>query len=148
MSLPPAQNLVLSEDVLVGAEGYIRTSEMSPGLTRHIHLTDLSKGMIQFLSTGFVPALHRTTTGRDLAVLGRNPFHVGGDGQEVVPPVVIVFGAAVGDAAGRVNGRSDLTRMDRVGEDRGADVDWAHAVCVHAGGRTDLLGRRELGVRS
>ena len=62
--------------------------------------------------------------------------------------MVVVFGAAVGDATGRVNGRSDLTRMDRVVEDRGADVDWAYAVCVHAGGRTDLVDRRELGVRS
>ena len=59
---------------------------------------------------------------------------------------MVSFGAAVRDAAWRVNGRNDLARMNRVVEDRRTHEDWGHAVCVYAGGWTNLLGGRKLGV--
>lgn len=61
---------------------------------------------------------------------------------------MVSFGATVGDAAWRVNGRGDLARMDRVFEDRRTYVYRAHAVRIHARGWANLVGRRELGVRS
>jgi len=62
--------------------------------------------------------------------------------------VVIFFGAVVRDAARRVDGRSDLARVDRVVEDRRAYVYRAYAVCIQASGWADLGERREFGVRS
>jgi len=56
------------------------------------------------------------------------------------------FGATVCNATWRVNGRSDLARMNRIIEYRGTHEDWAHAVRIHASGWADLMGRRELGV--
>ena len=61
--------------------------------------------------------------------------------------MVIFFGAIVCDTAWRVDGRSDLARVDRVVEDRRAYVYRAYAVCIHASGWTDLGERREFGVR-
>jgi hypothetical protein len=128
--------------------GYGSTHEMLAGLTGHIYPADFTKSMIQFLPIRFVPALYGMATGWDFAVTRWDPFHIGGDGQEVVPPMMFHFRAIVWDATWRVNGRSDLARMDRVGEDRGTYEDWAHAVCVLASGWPNLMGRRELGIRS
>jgi len=61
---------------------------------------------------------------------------------------MVDFSATVWDAAWRVNGRSDLARMNGIVEDRGTNEDWAHAVCVYASGWPDLIGRREFSVRS
>jgi len=62
--------------------------------------------------------------------------------------MMVKFGVAVWNATWRVNGRSDLARMNRVLEYRGTYEDRAHAVRVHASGSPDLIGRRELGVCS
>jgi hypothetical protein len=121
---------------------------MLASLTGNVYPIDISKSVIQFIPSGFVPALYGTTTGRDFAVLRWDPFHLGSDGQEIVPPLMSSFGATERDAAWGLNGRHDLARMDRVVEDRGTYVHRAHAVCIHAGGWTDPTGGRELGVRS
>ena len=61
---------------------------------------------------------------------------------------MLEFGAAVWDATWGMNRRGDLARMNGIVEDRGANEDRAHSVCVHASGRSGLTGRRELGIRS
>lgn len=124
----------------------IDTHEVLAGLTGNVYPIDVPESMVQFIPAGFVPALYGTTARRDFAIPRRDPFHIGSDGQEIVPSVVICFGAIVWDAAWRVDGRSDLARVDRVVEDRGTYVYWAYAVCVHASGWTDLGERREFGV--
>lgn len=144
MKLPPAQNLVFTGDVLAAVEGYVSSPKMLPCLPRHLHLTDLRESVIQLLPVGFVPALYGTTTGRDFTVVRGDPLHIGGHRQEIVPPVMFKFATAVRNPTWRVNGRSDLAGMNGVGEDRGTYVNRAHAVCVDAGGCSDLMGRREL----
>jgi len=148
MHLPPAQNFVFMNDVLAGAKRYVCASEMFASLSRHIYPTDISKGMIQASPIRFVSALYGTATGRNFTVLRWDPLHIGSDRQEIVSPFVFEFGAGVWDATWGVNGRSDLARMNRVVEDRGTYEDWAHAICVFTSGRSDLIGWRELGIRS
>jgi len=80
MKLPPTQNLVFFDDVLVAVKGYVRRSEMRAGLTRHLYVVDIRKSVIQFGPIGFVPALYGTATGRDFTVLRWDPFHIGSDG--------------------------------------------------------------------
>jgi len=80
MSLPPAQDLVFTDDVLVGAKRYVRASEMLAGLTGHIYSIDVSESMIQFLPIRFISTLYRTATGRDFTVLRWDPLHIGSDG--------------------------------------------------------------------
>jgi len=128
MRLLPAQNLVFPDDVLVGAERDIRPSEVLASLTGHIRFTDTSKSVIELVPIRFVSTLYRTTTGRDFTVPRWDPFHIGGDWQEIVPPMVVRFHTTVRNATRRVNGRGDLARMDRVVEDRGTYEDWAHPV--------------------
>jgi len=133
-----SQNLVFFDDVLVAVKGYVRrslsmfrshqsrgkarrhgghesTHEMCAGLTRHLYVVDIRKSVIQFGPIGFVPALYGTATGRDFTVLRWDPFHIGSDGQEIVPPVMFDLGATVRNATRRVNGGCDLARMNRVG---------------------------------
>jgi len=64
-----------------GKQGVKRsTHEMLAGLTGHIYPTNVSKSVMQFLPTSFIPALYRTTTGRDFTVLRWDPLHIGTDG--------------------------------------------------------------------
>jgi len=148
MRLFPAQNLVFPENMLVAVKRYVRSAEMLACLPGHICLTDAPKSMIQFIPTRFVSTLYGTATGRDFTVLRWDPFHIGSDGQEIVPPVVLNLGPTVRNATRRVNGRSDLAWMNGVGEYCGAYEDWAHAVRIHTSGWPGLKGRRELGVRA
>jgi len=146
MNLPPAQNVIVVDDVLVTTKGYVRASEVLTGLPRHAYSIDASKSMIQLHPVGFVSAFNGASTGRDLTIPRWNPLHLGSDNQQVVSPMVFVFGATVRDATGRTKGGNDLARMDRVAEDRGTDENWGHAVCVHSNRFPGLVGRRERGV--
>ena len=101
---------------------------MSTSLPRNIYPADVPKGVVKFLSVRLVPALDRTPTGWDFTISRGDPLHVRSDGQQIVPPVVVKFVTPVRDATGRVNGRGDLARMDRVFEDRRGQVDRAHPV--------------------
>ena len=73
--------------------------EMLSCLSGHFYLIDFPESVIQFLPVGFIPALHQTATGREFTVLGWDPLHIRSDGQQIVPPVVVFFGAAVCDPA-------------------------------------------------
>lgn len=116
---------------------------MYTSLPRHVYPIEIPKGMVKLGPAGVVPTFDRAPTGWDFTVRGGDPLHVWSDRQQIEPPMVVEFAALIRNATQRVDGRSDLARMDRVFEDRGTNVDCAHAVCVHTSAWSDLLGRRK-----
>lgn len=63
---------------------------MSTRLPRHPNTLNNSSGVVQ--RTGFFEtSFDRSTVGWDLAVSGRNPFHVRGHGQNVILALVTVL---------------------------------------------------------
>ena len=110
------------------------THEVFAHFTGHVYPVDPPKSVIQFLPARFIPTLHGTAIGRDLAIPRRDPFHLGGDGQELVPPVVADFGVTPCDATWREKGKIDLARVNRGLEDRGTNEDRVRVVCSHVNG--------------
>ena len=103
-------------------------------LTGHIYIFDPRESMIQLLPTRFVPTLHGTAIRWNLAVPRWDPFHLGGDGQELVAPVMTSVGTTPCDTTWRVKGKIDLARVNGVFKDRGTNEDWIRAVWSYVNG--------------
>ena len=119
---------------MYGGERRGSTHKMCANLTGHIYLIDSRESVIQFLPARFEPTLYRAATGWDFTVFRWDPFHLGGDGQELVPPVMADFGATIRNAAWGEKRKIDLARMDGVVKDGGTNEHfvvngWSDQIC-------------------
>jgi len=120
--------------VLHAVKGYITSPEMFAGLSGDLCTADGSQCVIETRTRLLVPALHGAAVGGNATEAGRYPLHrLLIKRQEVVTPVVLDLGAAIGDTTGRGECGADLAWMHGVVEDRRAEEDGVVAVAVVAG---------------